>query len=48
LISVISQQSIPKNILLHPLQMMCLLIVGVLSIQKHFTKKTVWKGRSIC
>ena len=48
LISVISQQNIPKNILLHPLQMMCLLIVGVLSIQKHFTKKTVWKGRSIC
>lgn len=47
MISLSSGQNALYNVLLHPLQMVTLLIIAVLSIQKHLTKTTVWKGRQI-
>ena len=35
------------NIILHPLQMLMLLVLSVLSMKKHFTKTITWKGRTI-
>lgn len=47
MISLSSGQNALYNVLLHPLQMVNLLIIAVLSIQKHLTGTTVWKGRRI-
>ena len=47
MISLSSGQNPWLNILLHPLQMFMLLILSVLSMQKHFTKTVTWKGRTI-
>lgn len=35
------------NIFLHPFQMVSLLFVAVLSIQRHYTRNSSWKNRSI-
>jgi len=35
------------NVILHPLQMINLVIITFLSIQKHLTKTDIWKGRKI-
>lgn len=47
MISLLAGQSAARNIVLHPWQMLSLLLIGVTSIQKHLTKTTVWKGRKI-
>jgi chlorobactene glucosyltransferase len=47
MISLSAGQSAWLNILLHPIQMLSLLLIGLTSIQKHLTKTTVWKGRKI-
>ncbi|TSD64128.1 glycosyltransferase [Inquilinus sp. KBS0705] len=47
MISLSAGQSAWQNVLLHPLQMLSLLLIGITSIQKHLTKTTEWKGRKI-
>lgn len=47
MISLSAQQNTGYNILLHPVQMFNLLVIAVVSIQKHLTKTTMWKGRRI-
>ncbi|MEN0056005.1 MAG: glycosyltransferase [Mucilaginibacter sp.] len=47
MISLLSDQSAVNNILLHPLQMLNMLLIAFTSIQKYLTKTTVWKGRKI-
>jgi chlorobactene glucosyltransferase len=47
MISLSAGQKAGYNILLHPAQMFSLLIVAILSIQRHLTKTTMWKGRKI-
>lgn len=47
MVSLSSGQNPWLNVILHPLQMLMLLILSVLSMQKHFTKTVTWKGRTI-
>ena len=47
MISLSAQQNAGYNILLHPFQMFNLLVVAIVSVQKHLTKTTSWKGRKI-
>lgn len=47
MISLTAGQNAWLNLLLHPIQMLSLLLIGITSIQKHLTKTTVWKGRKI-
>jgi glycosyltransferase involved in cell wall biosynthesis len=47
MISLTAGQNALLNVLLHPIQMLSLLLIGFTSIQKHLTKTTVWKGRKI-
>lgn len=45
--SLSSEQNAWQNVILHPLQMINIVIIAFLSIQKHLTKTNVWKGRKI-
>ncbi|WP_423149568.1 glycosyltransferase [Rubrolithibacter danxiaensis] len=47
LVSLQSGQSILQNIVFHPLQMVSLIIISVVSVKKYLTKTTTWKGRTI-
>nr|WP_260172271.1 glycosyltransferase family 2 protein [Mucilaginibacter phyllosphaerae] len=47
MVSFLSGQNALLNVLLHPLQMLNLLVIGIKSIQKHLTKTTEWKGRKV-
>ncbi|MBD1387493.1 glycosyltransferase family 2 protein [Mucilaginibacter rigui] len=47
MISLTAGQNAWLNLLLHPIQMLSLLLIGITSIQKYLTKTTVWKGRKI-
>jgi glycosyltransferase involved in cell wall biosynthesis len=47
MISLAAGQSAWLNILLHPIQMVNLVIIAFLSIQRHLTKTDVWKGRRV-
>ena len=47
MISLSTGQSVLYNVFYHPLQMLSMLIIAILSIQKHITNTTVWKGRKI-
>ena len=47
MISLSAGQRAWQNVLLHPLQMLSLLLIGITSIQKHLSKTTEWKGRKI-
>lgn len=47
MISLLAGQSVSRNLVLHPWQMLTLLLIGITSIQKRLTKTTVWKGRKI-
>jgi len=47
MISLSAGQNVGLNVLLHPLQMLSLLFIGLTSIQKRLTKTTEWKGRKI-
>ena len=35
------------NVILHPIQMINLVIIAFLSVQKHLTKTNIWKGRRV-
>jgi chlorobactene glucosyltransferase len=45
--SLLSGQSVWRNLLMHPFQIMCMLFISVQSVKKHFTKTILWKGRII-
>ncbi|HEY2583770.1 MAG TPA: glycosyltransferase family 2 protein [Mucilaginibacter sp.] len=47
MISLSAGQNAWINILLHPLQMINLVVVAFLSIQRHLTNTNVWKGRRV-
>jgi chlorobactene glucosyltransferase len=47
MISLTAGQSAWRNVLLHPLQMLSLMLIAFLSIQRHLTRTTVWKGRRV-
>ncbi|WP_299288262.1 glycosyltransferase [uncultured Mucilaginibacter sp.] len=47
MISLSSGQNAVYNVLLHPLQMVSLIVVAYLSITKHLTKTVTWKGRKV-
>ncbi|HEY8930121.1 MAG TPA: glycosyltransferase family 2 protein [Mucilaginibacter sp.] len=47
MISLESGQSVWKNIILHPIQMINMAVIAFLSIQKHLTGTNQWKGRRI-
>lgn len=47
MISFSAGQNAVYNILLHPVQMVNLVIIAFLSVQKHLTKTNTWKGRRI-
>lgn len=47
MISLSAKQNVWYNLVLHPIQMINLVIIAFLSIQKHLTKTNVWKGRKV-
>jgi len=47
MISLMSGQNVWYNILLHPIQLISMLFIAVISVKKYFTKTIVWKGRPI-
>ncbi len=47
MISLSSGQNAWYNIILHPLQMINLVIIAFMSVQKHLTKTNMWKGRRV-
>lgn len=47
MISLMARQNVWHNLVLHPLQMSMLVLISVLSIQKHFTRRIYWKGRNV-
>jgi len=47
MISLSAGQNAFYNVILHPVQMLNLVIIAFLSIQKHLTKTNVWKGRRV-
>jgi glycosyltransferase involved in cell wall biosynthesis len=47
MVSFLAGQSVPRNILLHPVQMFNMLLIAFSTIQRYLTKTTVWKGRKI-
>jgi chlorobactene glucosyltransferase len=47
MISLAAGQNAWINILLHPIQMINLVVIAFLSIQRHLTKTNTWKGRNV-
>jgi chlorobactene glucosyltransferase len=47
MISLASGQNVWYNIILHPFQMMNMVVIAFLSIQRHLTKTVTWKGRRV-
>jgi glycosyltransferase involved in cell wall biosynthesis len=47
MISLSAGQNAWLNVILHPLQMLNLMLIAFLAIQKYLTKTNVWKGRRI-
>ena len=47
MISLMSGQNVWYNILLHPIQLISMVFIAVISVKKYFTKTIVWKGRPI-
>lgn len=47
MISLASRQNVLQNLILHPLQLLCMVLISVISVKKYFTKTVVWKGRAI-
>jgi len=47
MMSLSSGQNPLYNVLLHPFQMLSLLVISYLAVQKHLTNTTVWKGRRV-
>ena len=47
MVSLSAGQNAWLNILLHPIQMVNLVIIAFLAIQRHLTRTNVWKGRRV-
>ncbi|RCH55027.1 glycosyltransferase family 2 protein [Mucilaginibacter hurinus] len=47
MIALSAGQNALLNVILHPLQMFNLVVIAFLSVQKHLTNTTVWKGRKV-
>ena len=47
MVSLLAGQGVLRNIILHPLQMLSMLLIAFSAIQRYLTKPTVWKGRNI-
>ena len=47
MISLLSGQNVWLNLILHPFQLFCMLLISVFSVSKHYTKTIRWKGRMI-
>lgn len=47
MISLMSGQNVWYNLFLHPLQLFCMLLISVVSVNKYFIRTVVWKGRTI-
>lgn len=47
MISLLAGQNALLNLILHPFQLLCMVLVSVFSVSKHFTKTIRWKGRLI-
>lgn len=47
MISLAAGQNVWLNVILHPVQLFCMVIISVLSVKKRLTKTILWKGRSI-
>lgn len=47
MISLSAGQSALYNVILHPLQMLSLVVISYLAIQKYLTKTNIWKGRRV-
>jgi glycosyltransferase involved in cell wall biosynthesis len=47
MVSLSSGQNAFYNVILHPLQMVSLVIISFMAIQKHLTKTNIWKGRRV-
>ncbi len=47
MISLLSGQNVITSLVLHPLQMLSLVIIGCLAVQNYLTKSTMWKGRRV-
>ena len=47
MVSLLAGQGVLRNIILHPLQMLSMLLIAFSAIQRYLTKTTVWKGRNI-
>ncbi|MXV14750.1 glycosyltransferase [Hufsiella ginkgonis] len=45
--SLSAGQNLALNVLLHPLQMVALLVIAILSIKHHLSRSATWKGRKI-
>jgi len=46
-ISIVSQQPVLYNILLHPVHMMIMVIIGIRSVEAYSKRQIVWKGRRL-
>jgi glycosyltransferase involved in cell wall biosynthesis len=47
MISLMARQNVLLNLVLHPFQLFCLVLIAVTSMNRYFTNTTVWKGRHI-
>lgn len=47
MISLMSGQNVWLNILLHPVQLVLMVLISITSVKKYLTKTIVWKGRTI-
>lgn len=47
MISLMAGQNVFYNVVLHPLQMLGLVLISVFAIQRHLTKSNTWKGRRV-
>jgi glycosyltransferase involved in cell wall biosynthesis len=47
MISLMAGQNVWINIILHPFQIACMVLIAVLSVNRYFTKSVLWKGRLI-
>lgn len=47
MISLSTGQNAFRNVILHPLQMLSMVLIAFSAIQRHLTNTTVWKGRKV-
>lgn len=47
MISLEARENVFYNLILHPLQMLNMMLIAFLSIQKYLTRTNIWKGRAV-